>query len=174
MAGFDVVDQLNLVPVKDEKPMEEIKLITARVLSKRNHVYEVSGKVPDQPLGMPPPKAGGPFQFPPLPVTRPEEKNLPRLNRRPSLCRRSRKPRRRSLRSRRPKNKSDANFGDYAQFLPELKTRNKMMHKISVAVQWKVVSRLLLGVCGCTTGLDRSGEAVNIKRRTTDKNGSSN
>ena len=106
MAGLDVVDKLNLMPVEGEKPKDEIKLIHAEVLSKRNHVYEVSGKVPDQPLGMPLPEGRRAVPIPPLPVTRPEEKKPAAAKPAAQPLPASRKPRRRSLRSRRPKNKS--------------------------------------------------------------------
>jgi len=52
VAGFEVVNSLNNMPVEGEKPKDEIKLIKAEVLTKRNHKYEPWNNPPES-AGMP-------------------------------------------------------------------------------------------------------------------------
>lgn len=68
-AGFEVVDKLNGMPVVGEKPKDEIKLVSARVLFKRSHPYEVRGKMPD-------PTAMQPVITPDMKVFTPDMKTI--------------------------------------------------------------------------------------------------
>jgi cyclophilin family peptidyl-prolyl cis-trans isomerase len=46
--GTDVVDKLNLTPTgQNDKPVTPVKIVTVRVVKKRDHVYEVKNKVPE-------------------------------------------------------------------------------------------------------------------------------
>jgi peptidyl-prolyl cis-trans isomerase B (cyclophilin B) len=76
VAGFDVVDKLNLTPVDGEKPKQEVKLVSATVLAKRTHPYEVRGKLPDAAAGKQTPFKFDPkdFKLTPGPATKVEMK----------------------------------------------------------------------------------------------------
>ena len=53
--GQDVVDKLDKSPVAGEKPTPDVKMIAVKIVSKRNHPYEITDKVMDP---IPPPASG--------------------------------------------------------------------------------------------------------------------
>jgi cyclophilin family peptidyl-prolyl cis-trans isomerase len=55
ISGFPVVDKLNEAPVKGDRPINPPKIISMRVLSKRDHEYAVKDTVPDAGAIAPPP-----------------------------------------------------------------------------------------------------------------------
>ena len=75
VAGTDVVDKLNGMPVEGEKPKEEIKLLKAEVLNKRSHEYKPWNTMPDQPGMMPSLKTPSKtFPMSPRPPAKPGER----------------------------------------------------------------------------------------------------
>jgi cyclophilin family peptidyl-prolyl cis-trans isomerase len=47
VSGFEAVDAIGKVPTEGEKPKSDVKILGARVVTRRNHVYEAKTKLPD-------------------------------------------------------------------------------------------------------------------------------